>query len=303
MALSVPVVVAQLLLLCAPAASRSDDVWPQPLSSTSGDVVRGLTGDNFSCTVAGSSNDILTAACARYEGYLRSRDFPVHSRTGAAPTAGASPLTTLIISATDTTSEFSLHTNESYTLTVPEAGAAQLHAPHVIGALRGLETFFQVLKPQAPAKFLVSTPLSVDDAPRFAHRGLLLDTGRHFYPVHFIKHIVEGMAMEKLSVLHWHVTEILSFPLVVESVPELADTAAFSPAAQYSHEDVAEIVAHARLHGIRVIPGTMRFQLFRNFLARNAESLLGFPTISRWVQIFCTDYLESHSTMRFQLIM
>ena len=78
-----------------------------------------------------------------------------------------------------------------------------------------------------------------------------MDTGRHFYPVSFIKHIIEGMAMEKLSVLHWHITEILSFPLVVESVPELANTAAFSPAAQYTHADVAEIVAHARLHGVR----------------------------------------------------
>ena len=46
----------------------------------------------------------------------------------------------------------------------------------------------------------------------------------------------------------------LSFPLVVESVPQLADIAAFSPAAVYTHDDVAEVIAHARLHGVRVLP-------------------------------------------------
>ena len=235
-----------LLLLAEPAAA----VWPQPVSTELGDGARRqLVGDNFTCTASG---DILTAACTRYEGYLRSRSFPVHSRLGVSATG--TPLTQLVVTAADTTSEFTLRTNESYTLTVPEAGAAQLHAPHAIGALRGLETFFQLLEPSSPAIFTVPTPTRVRDAPRWPHRGLLLDTGRHYYPVAFIKHIIEGMSMDKLSVLHWHITEILSFPLVVESVPQLADIAAFSPAAVYTHADVAEVIAHARLHGVRVLP-------------------------------------------------
>ena len=260
-----------LLLLAEPAAA----VWPQPVSTELGDGARRqLVGDNFTCTASG---DILTAACTRYEGYLRSRSFPVHSRLGVSATG--TPLTQLVVTAADTTSEFTLRTNESYTLTVPEAGAAQLHAPHAIGALRGLETFFQLLEPSSPAIFTVPTPTRVRDAPRWPHRGLLLDTvtqhhshslllapqtaaakqivpmqGRHYYPVAFIKHIIEGMSMDKLSVLHWHITEILSFPLVVESVPQLADIAAFSPAAVYTHDDVAEVIAHARLHGVRVLP-------------------------------------------------
>jgi len=253
------------MVLLLALAELAYGLWPQPVSSSAGDGVRSLVGGNFSCTAATPSEsllrtpdttDILVAACARYEGYLRSRKFPVHRRRGygGLPSSGSEPLTQLVVTAADTTSEFSLHTNESYTLTIPESGAARLHAPHVVGALRGLETFFQLMQPLAPAEFLVQTPTSVHDAPRWSHRGLLLDTGRHYYPVSFIKHIIEGMAMEKLSVLHWHITEILSFPLVVESVPELADAAAFSPAATYSHEDVAEVVAYARLHGVRVIP-------------------------------------------------
>jgi hexosaminidase len=229
-------------------------LWPQPVSHTQHTgSSRLVAGAKFSCKVVGASNDILENACGRYEGYISAQSFPVSRRPGFGATPTGALLVAIVITAADVTSEYGLRTNESYSLSVGNTGAARLHAAHAVGALRGLETFFQLLQPLRPGEFTVS-PVDVVDVPRWSHRGLLVDTGRHFYPVAFLKHIIEGMAMEKLSVLHWHITEILSFPLVVESVPELADVSAFSTAERYSHANVADVVAHARNFGVRVIP-------------------------------------------------
>lgn len=229
-------------------------LWPQPASYTQGSgTSRLVVGAKFRCMVSGPTNDILKAACSRYEGYISSHAFPVSRRVGFGAVPTGDPLDSIEITADDVVSELSLHTNESYSLTIGNTGAARVHAAHAVGALRALETFFQLLQPLRKATFTVG-PVEINDAPRWPHRGVLIDTGRHFYPVEFLKHIIEGMAMDKLSVLHWHITEILSFPLVVESVPELAGVSSFSPDAQYSHADVAAVVAHARLFGVRVVP-------------------------------------------------
>eukprot|EP01047_Picozoa_sp_COSAG01_P050447 COSAG01_NODE_5104_length_4479_cov_3.354338_5_plen_263_part_00 len=250
--------------------SAAECVWPQPVSLQQGASSRHVSA-NFTCVVGtagaaggGSSQgsqqgDLLTAACNRYEGYIRSTRFPVSRRPGTEPHdrlggQGADDLLRIEVSAADTSTAFGLRTDESYNLTIGATGPAQLHAAHAVGVLRGLESFFQLLEPLLPGEFTILAPTVLHDRPRWPHRGLLVDTGRHYYPVDFLKHIIDGMAMEKLSVLHWHITEILSFPLVVESVPDLAATSAFSPAATYSHADVKAVVEHARLSGVRVIP-------------------------------------------------
>ena len=50
-------------------------------------------------------------------------------------------------------------------------------------------------------------PLVIKDVPRFAHRGLLIDSGRHFEPVRQIKALIDSMSYAKLNVLHWNLTE------------------------------------------------------------------------------------------------
>jgi len=198
-----------ILLVVAPFASSaaaaaatgqmSPSLWPQPVSLTQhAGHQRLVTGSEFSCKVSGTNNDILEAACRRYEGYISAQSFLVSRRAGFDVTPNGVPLVAIEVSATDVASNFGLRTNESYSLSIAGTGAARLHAAHVVGVLRGLETFFQLLHPLRPAMFTV-TPVDVVDAPRWSHRGLLVDTGRHFYPVEFLKHIIEGMAMDKLS--------------------------------------------------------------------------------------------------------
>jgi hexosaminidase len=79
----------------------------------------------------------------------------------------------------------------------------------------------------------------------------MLDTARHFFPVSFIKQTLDGMAANKLSVFHWHLTDAESFPVVLPSAPELADHGAYDlTEASYSLEDLRAVVAHARLRGV-----------------------------------------------------
>jgi len=115
---------------------------------------------------------------------------------------------------------------------------------------RALETFSQVVMPDGT---VVGTGYTIEDAPRFPWRGFLLDTARHFMPVRTIKRLLDAMAHSKFNTLHWHIMDGQSFPLKLLSHPELAQHGAFSADKTYDHEDVLDIVSHARSHGIRCV--------------------------------------------------
>jgi hexosaminidase len=85
-----------------------------------------------------------------------------------------------------------------------------------------METFTHLLirssQPSSAGAFSVvlqATSVSITDKARFAHRGVLIDTARHFLPVSTILAFVDAMAMNKFNVLHWHTVDAESFPLDV----------------------------------------------------------------------------------------
>ena len=95
--------------------------------------------------------------------------------------------------------------DESYRLAVTEAGAATVTAPTAAGAVHGLETLAQLLKQAADGSVALCTvPVAIDDAPRFAWRGMMIDCSRHFLPVPLIKRMVDALSAAKGNVLHWH---------------------------------------------------------------------------------------------------
>lgn len=101
---------------------------------------------------------------------------------------------------------------------------------------------------------MVPTNLDIFDKPLFGHRGVLLDTSRNFYPVRDLKRTIEAMAMNKLNVFHWHITDSQSFPIFLPSVPEVAEKGAYSSDMMYSVADVKSVVRFAMRRGVRVVP-------------------------------------------------
>jgi hexosaminidase len=100
-------------------------------------------------------------------------------------------------------------------------GQATLSAKTVYGMLHGLETFSQLLffDFDGGSYTIPEAPWAVTDSPRFPHRGLMIDTARHFEPIAAIKGIVDSLPYAKLNVLHWHMSDTQSFPLQVKSSP------------------------------------------------------------------------------------
>src|SRR5947209_3755931 len=101
--------------------------------------------------------------------------------------------------------------DESYMLAVNE-GRAELHAPTVVGVIRGLETLLQLVAADSVGLYLPA--VTIQDRPRFPWRGLLIDVCRHWEPVAVIERTLDAMAAVKLNVLHWHLSE-LHAPTVV----------------------------------------------------------------------------------------
>ena len=146
-----------------------------------------------------------------------------------------------------------LGTDESYTLSI--STTAELHAKTVYGALRGLETFSQLVQFDFETETyqIASCPISISDAPRFPHRGLMIDTARHFEPLSAIRGIIDSLPFAKINVLHWHLVDTQSFPFHSESNPKLWD-GAYDAQSRYTHGDIEAIVEYARLRGVRVMP-------------------------------------------------
>eukprot|EP01043_Picozoa_sp_COSAG02_P066647 COSAG02_NODE_10442_length_1940_cov_1.389462_1_plen_425_part_00 len=192
-------------------------LWPKPqhhiiggtLLRVDADAFLFSTGASFDTTMHVSSSKhpagILTGAFERY----RAICFPPTSVIAPHTAPGLPVLSGLEVVVASADETLSMGTSEKYSLTIPHAGGnATLTADTIYGALRGLETFSQMLQPD-----LTILEQSVDDWPRFPFRAVLIDTGRHFLPVSLIEAHIDAMAYNKMNVLHWvcvHTGHLLS---------------------------------------------------------------------------------------------
>ncbi|KAF4689266.1 hypothetical protein FOZ60_001805 [Perkinsus olseni] len=94
--------------------------------------------------------------------------------------------------------------------------------------------------------------LRIVDYPSFPHRGLLVDTGKRYLSLQDIKQTLKLMASVKMNVLHWHLTDDVSFSANVKQFPRLqkGNPSPF----RYSAEDIAEVIQYADQYAIVVIP-------------------------------------------------
>ncbi len=164
--------------------------------------------------------------------------------------------------------------SEGYSLTVTSS-AITITAPTPEGLFYGAVTLWQIItaKPLQGVSILVPA-VSIVDAPRFSWRGLMLDSARHYQSPEYIKQFIDWMALHKLNVLHWHLTDDQAWRLEIKKYPRLTSVGAWrvpaGPAARadidaatgkprlyggfYTQEQVRDIVAHAASRHITVLP-------------------------------------------------
>lgn len=224
--------------------SKHNNLMPVPASLR---FNNGRLAINKSFTVAarGTIDGRLKAGIDRALRRLEGRTV-VEIARGLTDDAGA----TLVIEAAAAGKSIpSIDEDESYSLEVSEKQAV-LKAPTVVGALRGLETFLQLLDSDPDGYFIPA--VRIDDRPRFRWRGLLIDVARHYQPMEVLKRNLDAMAAVKLNVLHWHLTEDQGFRIESKKFPRLHEMG--SDGQFYTQDQAREIIAYARDRGIRVVP-------------------------------------------------
>jgi hexosaminidase len=198
---------------------------------------------SFSVAVAGTHDAALDSAVQRFTKHLS-------AQTGIPfrPTSGATP--TLTIHADHGLEPIQkLGEDESYQLTVTDS-SAQLTAPATLGALRGLETFLQLIT-ITPSGF-AAPAVTIKDQPRFPWRGMLIDVSRHFIPIEVLKRNLDGMAAVKMNVFHWHLSDDQGFRAESKVFPKL--TGMGSDNQFYTQAEIRDLIAYAHERGIRVVP-------------------------------------------------
>ncbi len=155
---------------------------------------------------------------------------------------------------------------EAYTLEIGPSGAT-ITAASDSGLLYGAVTLWQAAT-QAPGRGPVAIPgLVVRDAPRFAWRGLMLDSARHFQSPAFVRQLIDWMAVNKLNTLHWHLVDDQGWRIEIKKYPRLTSVSgwrlpATAPGAPplprvggfYTQAEIRAIVAYAAQRGITIVP-------------------------------------------------
>lgn len=180
-----------------------------------------------------------------------------------------------ILSLSITEKNHQLPSPESYTLSVTPQQIL-IRATSGAGLFYGMQTLLQLARPSGAGSYSIAS-VEIEDTPRFAYRGLMLDVSRHFSTKEFIKKQIDALAYYKINRLHLHLTDAAGWRLEIKKYPLLTEFAAWrtdptwkqwwnggrkyvrfdAPGAYggyYTQNDIREILEYARQHYITVIP-------------------------------------------------
>jgi len=143
---------------------------------------------------------------------------------------------------------------------------------HPRGVFYGIQSVIQLL-PVTKAADLELPCAEILDYPRFAYRGMMLDCGRHFFDVAFVKKYIDFIAMNKMNTFHWHLTEDQGWRIEIKKYPRLTQIGAWRDSTligsygskpwkfdhhrsggYYTQAQIREIVKYAKDRYITIIP-------------------------------------------------
>ena len=155
--------------------------------------------------------------------------------------------------------------DETYRIAVTPAGV-DVAASTDAGLYYGAETLWQLM---ASGKRIPAA--TIDDRPAFKWRGIMLDSARHIQPVSYVKQLIDRMAMSKLNLLHWHLSDDQGWRIEIDRYPRLtsvgawrqeAGAAGFDPktgkpigyGGYYTKAQIRGVVAYAKAHHVTIVP-------------------------------------------------
>jgi hexosaminidase len=154
----------------------------------------------------------------------------------------------------DSSADLQHGVDESYTIDITSnSSAVTITAQTAWGALHAFTTLQQLIISDGQGGLMIEQPVSITDAPLYPYRGAMIDSGRNFISIPKIYEQIDGMALSKLNVLHWHIVDAQSWPLQINTYPQMTQ-GAYSPKQVYSQDDIKAIIAYARARGVRIIP-------------------------------------------------
>ncbi len=158
---------------------------------------------------------------------------------------------------------------ESYTLTVNNK-LITIEGADEAGLFYGVQTLRKSIPDNAQGTSVAFPAVEIKDYPRFGYRGMMLDVGRHMFPVEFIKKYIDILALHNINRFHWHLTEDQGWRIEIKKYPELTKVGAYREqtvigrntgeydgkpyGGYYTQEEVKEIVAYAQKRFITIIP-------------------------------------------------
>lgn len=222
------------------------NTWPIVVSREAGNNKVSI-GNSFKFVTASKSN-ILQESLLRYEKLIT-----------RFPSKGSLISCTVEVSSDDETLDFE-HLSESYKIDIEDNNKCSITAKSIYGAMHGLETFSQELirtenengNEHEDAITNIAVPLHITDEPVYTHRGMMLDTSRHYLSIDKIKQSVDAMVISKLNVLHLHLVDAESFPFDSPSSPRLV-LGAYSNKAIYTLKDMEDLKLYAQNRGVLLI--------------------------------------------------
>ena len=138
------------------------------------------------------------------------------------------------------------------------------------GVFYGIQTLRKSLPVSVGTTAIQLPAVTIKDAPRFHHRGMMLDCGRHFFPIDFVKRYIDLIAMHNMNVFHWHLSDDQGWRIEIKKYPNLTTIGSWRPETVvghnthvydglphggfYTQEQVREVIQYAADRHITIIP-------------------------------------------------
>ena len=133
---------------------------------------------------------------------------------------------------------------EGYILTVEQASIT-VSAASEIGVIWALTTLFKLKETN------IYPAWHIEDSPKYAHRGFLLDCSRHFFSVEIVKEMIEINSLSKLNIFLWQLTNDQGWRIESKVFPKLHET---NGQDYFTQDEIRDVIAFAKARGVDVIP-------------------------------------------------